>query len=215
MKKLIFLIFLIATSYLLPQDSVLGYYECWLDMYWIGHTRLYLHLDSDSNYSFGFWDDTKREKTSGRWHKENDTLFFQPSIIPPRINIDYLYDRENTVSFNEFIVVGINDSSIGEVDFKLYAHSKSYQYSTSNGYLKYDIQNCDSIQFSVSEESFTVYPNKTNIPSWIKVFVDTENINLLDRFIPNRKLYIKRNSLILPLEKELHFKKVDSIDWLD
>ena len=92
---------------------------------------------------------------------------------------------------------------------------KSYQYSTSDGYLKYDIQNCDSIQFTVLNELFTIYPDKENSPSWIKVFIDTENMDLLDRFIPNRILYIKENKITLTLDKEFYFKKVDSINWLD
>ncbi len=211
---------LFSTSHLYSQENMLGYYECWLDMYWIGHTRLYLHLGSDSKYTFGFWDDTQRKKTSGKWFKENDTLFFNPSIIPPKIVIDYKYDRKNKLPFNEFIVVGIDDSSIGKVDFTLFVHSKSYQYSTSDGYLKYDIQNCDSIQFAALKELFTIYPDKANNPSWIKVFIDTENMDLLDRFFPNRKFYIKGDSLMFPLDKEyynkeFYFKKVDSIDWLD
>ena len=87
MKRIIkILILLFSNSHIYSQQCILGYYECWPeDMYGIGHTRLYLHLDSDSKYTLGYWDDTQREKTYGKWFKENDTLFFHPSIIDPKL----------------------------------------------------------------------------------------------------------------------------------
>ncbi len=196
MKTQATLLILFLTWTLSFSQIEYGKYRVCLDLcyYDYCHGRLTFDFMDNDSCEIKYEDDVTVEIAQGYYHINDSMITFKPKVRPDSIQISYKYDRrgngknqsylEYQQKHNENViwVLELTDKRLANIELYVHKDSKSEIVKTDSlGYARYFGEVADSISLKVCDKVFSIYPDKNNKPSWIKIYLDFHYLDLFDR----------------------------------
>ena len=180
------------------QQIDFGKYQLCYDLYWRCHFQNLIELRHDSTYTFEYRDDTQWETTHGKWKIKPDFLVLTPDSIPDTIKVTNVFEALNKKNLNNLI--SINESFIGISGLKVAIFQngiKGLFVTDLIGEIQYSGQVTDSITFSIKGRELKVIPRKIEMPSLIRITIDSNYKDLVYQQLGTNKIMIQNGRMVM------------------
>ncbi len=192
------IISLFFSTTIFSQEIEFGKYRLCYDMYWRCHFQNLIELKSDSTYEFIYLDDTQMKKTQGTWRLDSNFVVLTPNFIPDTIQIIEVYETSNKSFKNN--IISISESFKGVPDLKVNCFlngNRKLVETDSIGEFLYKGEVIDSLTFSIQGRELKVIPQKKNIPSIIRITIDSDYKDLVYQQLGINKIMIRNGKMML------------------
>lgn len=197
MKTITTILTLILTFEFAYSQIEKGKYQVCLDLcyYDYCHARLSFDFKDNDTCEIKYEDDVTIEISQGFYQVNDSMITFIPKIRPESIQISYKYERkgnglnqsylEYQQKDNENVVwiLDLSDNRLANIDLLIYRGDTITDKlkTDSTGYARYYGEVADSITLKIHDRIFRINPNKQYKPSWIKLYIDFNYLDLFDR----------------------------------
>ncbi|MDD4968013.1 MAG: hypothetical protein PHT07_01140 [Paludibacter sp.] len=205
MRKICLLLLIVLAPVLIFSQVIIGNYQFSFDLYWKGHTNIYLDLKKDYTYTFKMMDDCSGEITTGSWKIIGNELLLTPSVIPDKVIID---PTKTGNKKNNIIEIYRNSDLKKGIRVEVYAFGKPKTYTSD---FKGQIclkENYDSLNVMVGNKKYTVHESNDFTNTLLRLYIRTDNKDLVYRMLGTDRIKIINNRLSITYRSERKKKYV-------
>ncbi len=189
---------LILTKSIYCQQIDFGKYQLCYDMYWRCHFQNLIELKKDSTYTFEYRDDTQWESTHGKWKIVPDFLILTPDSIPDTIRVTHVFESINKKNLNNLININESFKGISRLNVAIFQNGiKRYFVTDSIGEIQYSGQVTDSVAFTIKGRELKVIPGKIEMPSLIRITIDSNYKDLIYQQLGTNKIMIQNGRMVV------------------
>ena len=197
-KFMVLVLFFGISMTIFSQKIEFGKYRLCYDIYWRCHFQNIIDLKTDSTYEFIYLDDTRMEKTQGKWKIDSNYMVLTPDIIPDTIKVIDVFEISDKGLINNKINISEWYKGIADLEITCFLNGIENKYITDSlGEIDYKGNVVDSLIFSIKGRELKIIPKKKETPSIIRISIDSDYKDLVYRQLGINKIMIQNGKMIV------------------
>lgn len=180
------------------QSIEFGKYRLCYDMYWRCHFQNLIELKADSTYEFIYLDDTQRKTTRGVWRIDSNFVVLTPAVIPDTIKIVEVFEAKNRMSKVNIVSISEYFKCPPNIEISIFQKGVKTTFETDSiCEFQYSGGVADSITLKVKGREFEIKPKKEEIPSIIRINIETNHKDLIYNCLGTNKIMLKDGRMFI------------------